>query len=167
MLLYSFSSVFNVPGSSLYVHPPTKMGMFGRFRKRPRKPGGLDLGSSITPRPPTKSRIRNYFRVSKKTPVTPQEVSESDTSVPSDAGPKRRSRSGLDAFVAKILLAASDAPVVSIVKPFAGLFDLSCQTALVVGSNEEALADLERYAEHVGDVLARGIFNITPSLRRL
>jgi hypothetical protein len=91
--------------------------------KRPREPGKPGSPAEL-PKP-----SRNPFKLFKKR--VPPQLHDASHDIPSSPGdcPERRSTLALDtaALVAKTLLIASDAPVISVLKPFAGLADFACQ----------------------------------------
>ncbi|KAJ6491577.1 hypothetical protein DFH09DRAFT_1208111, partial [Mycena vulgaris] len=120
-------------------------------RKRPRDPGGPGSSAATPARQPSS---RNRFTLFKRTAGVPHGT----LSAPSN-GAERRSVPALDtaALTAKTILIACDAPIVGVLKPFAGMADLVCQRAQTVGSNKEATASLEQKARHVADMIGQAV----------
>ncbi|KAJ7021470.1 hypothetical protein C8F04DRAFT_1140920 [Mycena alexandri] len=117
-------------------------------RKRPRDPGGIADDSSTSNQDLSQSPPKHY-RFFKK-PVVPQHgQSALNNRV------EHRSSLALEiaSVAAKTLLLASDAPVIGVLKPFAGLADLACQRIQAVRSNKTAMTVLEQQAESVGAIV--------------
>ncbi|KAJ7912512.1 hypothetical protein B0H13DRAFT_2327237 [Mycena leptocephala] len=118
-------------------------------RKRPREPGKPGSPAGAPGQLPKPSW--NPFKLFKKR--VPLQLHDASHDIPSSPGdcPERRSTLALDtaALVAKTLLIASDAPVVSVLKPFAGLADFACQRFQAVRSYKDAIDGLENQANQV------------------
>ncbi|KAJ7911585.1 hypothetical protein B0H13DRAFT_2009256 [Mycena leptocephala] len=119
--------------------------------KRPREPGkpGSPAGAPGQPPKPSRNPLKLFKR------RVPLQLPDASHDIPSSPGdrPERRSTLALDtaALVAKTLLIASDAPVISVLKPFTGLADLTFQRFQVssVRSYKDAIEGLENQATQV------------------
>ncbi|KAJ7912513.1 hypothetical protein B0H13DRAFT_538947 [Mycena leptocephala] len=121
--------------------------------KRPREPGKPGSPAGAPGQLPKPSR--NPFKLFKKR--VPPQLHDASHDIPSSPGdrPERRSTLALDtaALVAKTLLIASDAPAISVLKPFAGLADFACQRFQAVHSYKDTIERLENQATQVAIML--------------
>ncbi|KAJ7764852.1 hypothetical protein B0H16DRAFT_1525936 [Mycena metata] len=118
-------------------------------RKRPRDPGRTANDSStgtLEPLQPSPKRSR----FSKKL-VVPQHAESARV----DDRAEHRSSLALDiaSVAAETLLLASDAPVIGVLKPFAGLAELVCQRIQTARDNRTSMAELEQEAASVGAIV--------------
>ncbi|KAJ7894420.1 hypothetical protein B0H14DRAFT_2683019 [Mycena olivaceomarginata] len=127
------------------------MGMFKGVikwpRKRPREPGrpGSPVGTPRAAEPSQFPTRKNRFALFKKRKAASQSPPMDRRSLP------------LAATVAKILVIACDAPVVSFLKPVAGMLDFGCQKAQAVHSCKEAIQSLEQQAARVADMIQNSL----------
>ncbi|KAJ7186840.1 hypothetical protein C8R46DRAFT_1058191 [Mycena filopes] len=128
------------------------MGMFNGLvkwpRKRPHDPGGIaSTGSQHAPLQPRRSKFLKTVR--RPVPASHQHSTSSDQS------DHHRSTLALDiaSLAAKTFLLASDAPVIGVLKPFAGLADFACQRVQAVRNNRTSMAELEQEAASLAGIV--------------
>ncbi|KAJ7902838.1 hypothetical protein B0H14DRAFT_2667834 [Mycena olivaceomarginata] len=123
-------------------------------RKRPREPG--KPGSSTGAPDSEASGLRKMVSGGSLIPQAQDPSGNGTQSAPTN---RRNHRSTLAlevaSLAAKTLVIASDAPVVSVFKPLAGLADLACQRFQTVHSYKEAIERLEKQAIPIGTLITR------------
>ncbi|KAJ7831184.1 hypothetical protein B0H14DRAFT_2805099 [Mycena olivaceomarginata] len=135
------------------------MGMFKGVIKWPRKrlqePGrpGSPVGTPRAAEPSQFPTRKNRFALFRKRKAASRIQGTSVVQSP----PMDRRSLPLAATVAKILVIACDAPVVSFLKPIAGMLDFGCQKAQAVHSCEEAIQSLEQQAARVADMIQNSL----------